>query len=62
MHDQLVEVNDDCSFQAAFSHEGQEPIECRAVNRFLKPVMKVMCYDEPDKPREFGRRASPHAR
>jgi hypothetical protein len=40
--EQLVEVNNDCSFQRAVptKHRNQR---MRAVNRFLNPVMKVMC-------------------
>ena len=59
--EQSVEVNDDCSFQAAFSHEGQEPID-----QSREPVLEARhesdVHDEPDVAMRVGRRASPHAR
>ena len=42
MSEQLVEVNNDCSFQRALPTKHRNH-RMRAVNRFLNPVMKVMC-------------------
>ena len=61
MHAQLVEVNDDCSFQAARAYKLTEPVN-ESGEPVLNPVMKVMCTTSQTNHPEVGQRASPHAR
>ncbi|MFZ3241331.1 MAG: hypothetical protein WA196_13075, partial [Pseudolabrys sp.] len=49
--EQLVEVNDDCSFQAARAYEAQEPVD-ESREPVLKPRHGSDVHDEPHEPRD----------
>jgi hypothetical protein len=52
--DQLVEVNDDCSFQTACAYEGQEPVD-EGREPVLEPRHESDVHDEPGEPRDPAR-------
>ena len=56
--EQLVEVNDDCSFRAACTYEGQEPAD-EGREPVLEPRHESDVHDEPDEPRDSASESHP---